>query len=227
MTRSALVFGFAFVALGTLLLLDEAGVVTAWPILADHWPLLVVLAGVARFVTRPRNVLGGVLLLVVGVALWLWTLGVADSLDLLWPVLLLTLGVWLLTRRRREPTSPTVTSSDDLVVVFDDRDTRVPPGGLAIRSVTTVFGDLDLDLRDAVIDGRARLQVTTIFGDVDVVIPHGWRVTVSGPEVFGDVRTLTSPDLPGDAPVLDLQVLTLFGDLDVRARERDRVAQNG
>jgi hypothetical protein len=60
-----------------------------------------------------------------------------------------------------------------------------------------------------------RARVTTALGDLDLDVPDGWRVTVSGPELFGDVNVRAAHDPPADAPVLQLRVVTVFGDIDI------------
>jgi hypothetical protein len=91
-------------------------------------------------------------------------------------------------------------------------------GPLADRAVTAIFGDVDLDLTDATIEGRAEMQITCIFGDVDLIVPATWNVTVGGPEILGDVKVRHAVGVPGDAPELHLEIVLIVGDLDVTSR---------
>jgi hypothetical protein len=221
MNRSRLTLGTTFVAVGVLALAGQAGRVDAWAVLADWRPLVVLLFGVGQLVGRPRNTTGGGLSLVVGGVLLAFTLGAVDSLALLWPLLLVGLGLWLLLAHPRGPWTRGVAGTD-LVAVFDDRDVRVPAGPFPGGAVTTVFGDVDLDLTLATLpDGEATLQVTTVFGDVDVLVPPEWEVSVDGPAIFGSVRVppgpAPGPDAAARSPLLRLRTATVFGDLTVRA----------
>ena len=224
MTRSSLTFGTTFIALGVLLLLDRGGMVDAWDVIGQWWPLVIVVAGASQAVTRPRNLVGGAILAAIGGLVLLWTLGLTDVVSLLWPLLLIGLGLWLLTRRPAVRRSASgmhlVDAEDEIVLVFGDRRVQIPPGPYGGQEVTTVFGDLELDLTDTWIEGRVTLPVTTIFGDVDIVIPPDWWVTVSGPELLGDVTARTPTGLPDTAPELHLQVVCIFGDIEVRAQTR-------
>jgi predicted membrane protein len=215
MTRSRLVFGLVFVALGVVLLLDQAGRISTWSVLARWWPVVLVLAGVAQLVTRPRNRVGGLVVGAIGGTLLLWTLGIVSTPALLWPVLLIGFGLWLLVRRPAGRDA--AVTADDVVVVFGDREARVPAGPLTDRSVTAVFGDVDLDLTAATIEERARIRVTCVFADVDLVVPAGWNVTVSGPEILGGVKVRQASGPPADAPVLYLEIVLVLGDIEVRA----------
>jgi hypothetical protein len=216
MTRSQLVFGLLFVVLGVLLLADQAGLLSTWQIAADWWPTVIVVAGLAQLVTWPRNVVGAVLLFLVGGMLLLWTLDVVETVALVWPVLLIGLGLWLLAGRTgRRPDR--LAGSFDLSAVFDDRSARVEAGPFEGGSVTAVFGDARLDLTSTHLeDEGATLHATTIFGDITLDVPEGWQVRASGPELLGDVKLDGLAEPPADAPVLQLRVLTVFGDITVR-----------
>lgn len=237
MSRSRLVLGLLFVGVGGLRLAELAGVGVAWHTIGSWWPLVLIVVGLAQVATAPRNVAGGMLLALLGGGLLAFTLGVVSSLAVLWPLLLVSLGLWLLLGRR--PTAPPGSRGPtaDVVAVFDDVDQRAPAGPFTGGSITTVFGDVDLDLSSATlpVDG-ATLQVTTVFGDVDVLVPHDWEVEVSGARIFGSVRVPDAPVTgrgapdgpgvsggpetsggPGAPRVLRVTGVTIFGDLDVRA----------
>lgn len=194
MTRSQLVVGVLMIAVGVLLLLDRYGGVDAWASFEVGWPAVLLLAGAAQVLTRPRNLVGGVVLTALGVALLSWTLGLVTSLALPWPLLLIALGIWLMAARR--PSTYRIEglegSDTDIVAVFDDRVVQ-RSGPFVGGSVTAVFADVRLDLE----------------------VPEGWRVTVSGPELLGDVHLRTATEPPVDAPVLQLRVVTILGDVDI------------
>jgi hypothetical protein len=81
---------------------------------------------------------------------------------------------------------------------------------------TSVFGDLDLDLRDATIDQR-RTAVTVLaaFGNVDVYVPEGVNVDIGGTAVFGHRRDWGHDADRPDAPAIHVRVLGLAGTIDV------------
>lgn len=230
MNRSRLVFGPVFIAVGLLLLADQAGRVDAWTLISTWWPTVLLLSGLMQLWTRPRNAFGGATMLTVGGALLLFTLGAVDTLALLWPLLLIGLGAWLVIGRLVTSTT-TVDGGEvsNLVAVFDDQNVRLAPGPCGGGSLTTVFGDIRLDLSATTAPvGSVTFQVTTLFGDLEVITPPGWEVEVSGPEVFGDVHvpepTTRPPDdrVPADRPpVLRLRTLLLAGDVTVRPSHRE------
>lgn len=90
----------------------------------------------------------------------------------------------------------------------------------------TVFGDVVLDLREALVPEReTTIDARTLFGDVDVLVPEGVAVEVRSWTFFGDVRQSAGASAPPGAPLVVLTGGTVFGDVKVRAqRTRERLA---
>jgi hypothetical protein len=90
---------------------------------------------------------------------------------------------------------------------------------LADRSTTLLgIGDLELDLRGAVIDDpEPTITVAALIGDVSVVVPEGVAVEVSGFVGIGDRRD-DAPDVPlhPGGPIVHLRVFGLIADVHVR-----------
>jgi hypothetical protein len=79
-----------------------------------------------------------------------------------------------------------------------------------------LFGNVDLDLRGAVLEGDA-VTVTTIaiFGASDVYVPQGVEVELTGLALFGHKGTHGDPGTlrPG-APLVRVRALALFAGID-------------
>src|SRR5207302_10757591 len=77
-----------------------------------------------------------------------------------------------------------------------------------------VFGDADLDLRQAELPGAvASLTVFMLFGNVDLYVPEGVEVDLGGLIVFGRRREW-GRDVPG-TPLLRVRIFSLFGTADL------------
>ena len=90
---------------------------------------------------------------------------------------------------------------------------RLPPRALAL----VLFGDLDLDLREAELSGPvASMTALVLFGNVDLYAPESVEVDLGGFAVFGHRREW-GRDLPPHpaTPLLKVRVLSLFGTADL------------
>jgi hypothetical protein len=86
-------------------------------------------------------------------------------------------------------------------------------------SPMTVFGDVELDLRQAAVPtGHVDISAVAPFGDIEVIVPDGVVVELSGFSLFGrkkvDVRRSGSMEA---APVVRVQGFTVFGSVLVRS----------
>jgi hypothetical protein len=89
------------------------------------------------------------------------------------------------------------------------------PATLRARAL---FGDIHLDLRQAVLDRDvAEISATTLFGNLCVDVPEGVEVELTGFDVLGDreLRLAPVPPRPG-APLIRIRAHALAGDVYVR-----------
>ena len=163
-------------------------------------------------------------MMATGVVVLLFTTDVLEGnvFTVIWPLLLIVVGIGILIRHARGQGPGAGVSGDDVVRSFamfggtevTNRSERFRGGTL-----TAVFGGVTLDLREAGIpsDG-ATLSVTALFGGVDVIVPKGWRVNVQGTPIFSGFEDNTQSNGPAgpDGPQLAIDVLALFGGLDVK-----------
>ena len=102
-------------------------------------------------------------------------------------------------------------------VIFSDTERsgrwRLPKFSLAL----VLFGNADLDLRQAELDGpAASFTALLLFGNIDLYVPEGVEVDLGGLAVFGHRREWGRdvPPLPG-TPLVRVHIFSLFGTADV------------
>jgi Domain of unknown function (DUF1707)/Cell wall-active antibiotics response 4TMS YvqF len=83
-----------------------------------------------------------------------------------------------------------------------------------------LIGDVDLDLRGALVGGddEITIDVYGLIGDAVLTVPEGIEVELTGITLLGDrkVQLAAVPRVPG-TPVVRLRVFTLIGDVKVRS----------
>lgn len=93
-------------------------------------------------------------------------------------------------------------------------------------AVTAVFGDVEVDLREAIMQSRqTTLFATAVCGQIRLVVPAGVAVTMSGRSFLG-VRSVRGPVVAAPAGAgstsIDVRALTLGGMVKVVAPRRSR-----
>ena len=218
-----LLIGLAVVSVGTLFLLDSAGVLDADRAIERFWPTVIVAGGLLTLAERPPSVFRGAVLTGIGVLVLLFTTDVLedDAWDFVWPALVIVAGLAIAGRWRGRAISG-VADQEDVVRatgVFGSPDVASTSRNFHGAWLTAIFGAVTLDLRGAQpAPGGATVNATAAFGGIDILVPRGWRISVRGIPIFGGVDDKTDRSQPpaDDAPVLYVDAVALFGGVDMK-----------
>lgn len=216
-----LIVGLGILALGLLWTLDNLDFVEA-DALMEWWPIMIVLAGVARLANPRDNRLGSALIVIFGTVLLLDSIDLVDvDLGDLFPLLIAALGVkiiWDALGRRREATS----SGDPdaslhafaLMAGIHRQSTSAEFRG---GDVSAIMGGVELDLRHArMADGEeATIDAFAMWGGVEIKVPDNWRVRGNVMPLLGGFDDKTRPT--GETgPVLNVRGTAIMGGIEVK-----------
>lgn len=92
-----------------------------------------------------------------------------------------------------------------------------------------LFGGCDLDMRDAVFEGReVTVYAFAVFGGIDITVPEGVEVRNQGVGIFGGFGGRGTTDIDPAAPVVIVKGLALFGGVSGQAaKSKKRKDDNG
>jgi Domain of unknown function (DUF5668)/Cell wall-active antibiotics response 4TMS YvqF len=209
-------FGLLVVAVGVILLLDNAGTLDSWEIFSTWWPAVLILAGVLTFAANPRHWPVALIITGVGAAFLLSNLGIVDIGDFIIPAAIIVVGLLVLFGRglgSRTEAGDRVNSFN----VFSGSEIASHSKQFQGGNISAVFGGAEVDLRDTLPAPDARLDVFAAFGGVEVTVPEGWNVVTRGLPLFGGIENATAKEtIPADAPTLAVNATVLFGGLEIK-----------
>lgn len=231
------VFGLVIIAAGTLMLLDNLGILHVRDIW-DYAPLVLVAIGLAKLLEGGRT--GGLLwggVLAGGGTLWF--LSNIDVLRLdprfLWPLALIALGVLFLYRaveqRWRPPTPPEDSQDTDpgappvqasqaqinIATLFGGVKRYVDSSDFRTADLFACFGGIEIDFRSAKVQQHAVIDANAVFGGIEIKVPRTWFVEVRGMGIFGgyEDKSLHPDESAGPAPRLTITGVACFGGVSV------------
>jgi hypothetical protein len=196
-SRLGLVWGALIVAAGVALLLDHLGFIAIGS-LFRFWPMILIFFGVGHLFTPSNRTWGGILI-VVGAVFQLNSLGITHlRFADMWPLAIIAVGLMLMWGALKPPivAKGSVDAADVLeaVAIFGGTERRIKSQAFKGGRATSIFGGVELDFRDANIDGdEATLDINCIFGGVEIRVPDAWNVHSRSIPVLGGYSDKTGP----------------------------------
>lgn len=221
--------GVVLIALGTLIFLDNIGVIHGVSFGRIFFPAVLIgwgSMGLSRARSAPSLVLPGTAV-VGGVLLLLGQLGILPGIrfSTLWPLVLIAAGLlailsggeWRELAKRFSGASTQTRLQE--TAIFSAVKRRVDSTGFEGGELSSVFGGIEVDLRRSTIVGEATLEANAVFGGIELRVPDEWKIVIHGFAAFGAYEDKTVPPRPEPgviAPVLIVRGTTAFGGVSVR-----------
>ena len=83
-------------------------------------------------------------------------------------------------------------------------------------TINAIFGGVELDLRNAIIDEDIVINATAIFGGIDIIVPSNVKVKVSNVPIFGGVDNKAPTIVDMNAPTIFINSTCMFGGIDIK-----------
>lgn len=220
------IMGVLIIGVGLLMLAGTTGYIEVEGLWSTFWPVILIAIGLVNLSDGSRNYFFSIMMVGFGTLFLLRNLEVGffadlDVWELIWPIIIIIVGVWFMTSKKKNLISGKSVVSDEVVdnfAIFSGTETINHSQDFQGGQATAVFGGVDIDLRDAnITKGPVKMDVFAAFGGVDIKVPDHWKVKVSGIPIFGGWGNKTM--LKGDKsrPVdLEINCMVLFGGFDVK-----------
>lgn len=222
-----ILFGAFIIIIGALSLLDNLHMFDAREVL-HFWPMAFVALGALK-IFQTRNASGylvGAALIAAGVTLTLQSMGiVAFRWRDWWPVLLIAGGILVVFRgifgRRRtcdDRDLRTVVANEsrlDVVAVMSGNKTRNGSQDFRGGEITAVMGGVEIDLRQASIQGDATIHVFAMWGGIVIRVPGDWSVVTHGVPLLGGIEDKTVPPA-SPAKRLIIEGYAIMGGVEIK-----------
>jgi predicted membrane protein len=223
---SRLIVGVIIILLGSILLADNLGFISAKHVLRSLWPLALVAVGVTmvRAPDNRRSRNWGWVLITVGLWIFLDRIGwVHLSLwELLVPGLLLFVGGTLVWRAVSGPPKEEPVGEDHAEFVrsfafMSGCELRPVSRPFRGADLNAVMGGVKLDLTDARMEGdSAVIDVFAFWGGVEIYVPPDWTVTSKMTTLLGGFIDKRRPTSVVPTKTLILRGMIVMSGLEVK-----------
>ena len=221
---SSIIWGIVLVAAGILFALNALNI-TNIDIFFDGWWTLFIIVPCTVGLFTEREKTGNIIGIAVGVFLLLCCQDIL-SFSMLWkllvPAVIVIIGLKMvltglfgnkaneimkqLKLEGKQPKSG--------FAAFSGCDMNYDGEVFESAELTAVFGGVECDLRNAIIEKDCAIQVSAIFGGIDVLVPDHVNVKVSSNSIFGGVSNKTHSHK--DAPTIYISGICMFGGVEIK-----------
>lgn len=219
-------WGLVFVSIGVVVGLNALEITHINLLFEGWWTFLIIIpCTIELFKNHGR--MGNLIGIAVGVILLLACRGVLDvrmMAKLIVPTILVIIGLTFIfkdafkgeTMRRIKELHKGKMGTNSYCSTFSSQKMDFNGQLFTGTELTAVFGGIECDLRNAVIEEDVVIDVSAIFGGVDIFLPQNVRVKISSTSIFGGVDEKIIHDPIGEVPTVYINAVCLFGGVDIK-----------
>lgn len=211
---SSIFWGLVLILVGIIFLGNNIGIWDINIFFKGWWSLFIIIPSIyGLFTSDSRG--GSVISLTVGILLLLAAQDII-SYGMIWkilvPIIIIVVGLSLIfssriTRKKMDK------NAKEYVAIFSGVDEKIDNLTSDFK-VVSVFGGVDLDLRNAKLDKDIYIEAVTVFGGIDLKLPDKVKVVASGVPIFGGLENKCE-DNTGDETIT-IHYTCVFGGIDLR-----------
>lgn len=220
---TTVLWGIALIGIGAVFALNALGI-TSIDIFFDGWWTIFIIAPCVSGLFTQRDKTGNLIGILLGVFLLLCAQGILEY-EMIWklilPVLAVVIGLKLVFsgifgKKKKAPVEIEINigSSGANTAVFSGSEINYAGQVFTGTELTAIFGGIDCDLRNAVIEKDCKINVTAVFGGIDLFMPENVNVKTNITGIFGGADN--SVPLRTGVPTVYIEGACIFGGIDIQ-----------
>lgn len=187
------------------------------------WTLLIIIPAIVNIIKSGFGIFNTLCVVIGAMLLGVQLFPEQLSWDLfgklIFPAVLLVIGLNLLFNGSFKKVPAHVQKGNgrgtDYSAVFGAVEQRII-GEFNGADITSIFGGVDLDLREAIITKDIVINATVIFGGADIFLPSNVRVKLSTVPIFGGASNKAERTSDSDAPTVYISSVCIFGGVEAK-----------
>ena len=224
---SAIMWGLALVALGVILGGNALGWFNINIFFNGWWTLFIIVPCFISLITNPKEWLGDLIGILIGVSLLLACRDIISFRDLwklLLPAIIILIGLSIIFKnlfsqkfdKAVSKLNDKFNKDDESGAVFGGSNINLAGKEFKGKNINAIFGGLKLDLREAKIKEDVIINATAVFGGIDILVPKDVAIETKSNSFFGGVSNKKKTAPKDKAPTVYVNGVALFGGIEVK-----------
>ena len=223
---SKVIWGIVLIALGVILGLKYLGIADINIFFDGWWTLFIIIPSVVGLI-NDNDKTGSIIGIIVGVLLFLACKNII-GFDIIWkillPIILVIIGLSLIFKtslnkeddEKIKKLNENLNSSEGVTATFSGQDIKVDKEIFKGTNLNAVFGGIELDLRNAIIEEDVVINASSIFGGIDIFVPEGVKVKVKSNSIFGGVENNKKGEVDENSHTIFINATCIFGGVEIK-----------
>lgn len=222
---ASVLWGIVFITVGIFYAGDSFNLWEFRLFFDGWWTLFIIIPCLISIVENGLGT-GNIVGLTIGILFLLSSQGIVNSRivgKLIFPVILILIGIKIIFRDNfsknvKKNMNININREERLeyTSIFSGQKEIYPNQQFSGASILAIFGGMELDLRNAIINEDIVINSTSICGGVDILIPSNVNVKISSIPIFGGAANKARPCINVNAPTIYINATCIFGGLDSR-----------
>lgn len=218
-----IIWGVCLILLGLIGLINVLGVIHINLFFDGWWTLFIIIPSLVGL-THKGSRLTSILFLLIGVLLLLSQQNIITG-NMVWQIalagIIIIIGINIIVSNNKTPknqNAPILINSDNIVslsAIFGGQERKFLGQSFYGANLTAIFGGVELDLKEAVIESDVVINATSVFGSCDILVPSNVNVDLSGVCIFGGNDDKVGKQ-NNSLPTIYIKSTAIFGGLEVK-----------
>lgn len=216
-------WGIVLVLVGVIIALNRLELTNINLFFKGWWTLFIIVPN-AIGIVKNNNKMWNVIWLLVGIVL---LLSVRDIISfsairkLILPVILVVIGLNIIFKDvinsslNKKIKELNKNNADEYYATFSGQNLVFNNEAFNGGNLNAIFGGIDLDITNAIIDSDKVIETNAVFGGIDIKVPSNVNVKVKSTSLFGGVDNKVKK-YTQDAPTIYVKAFCLFGGVDIK-----------
>lgn len=219
-----IMWGFLLVIIGIILGLNVLEITNINLFFDGWWTLFIILPSFINLFDRSKNKVGNIIGLCIGGALLLSSQGFIQFkivFKLIVPFILIVVGISFIlddklkTRINDKFNSINKDDLENIVAVFGKQNIDKTSIKFKGANIDVVFGEVVLDLRNAILKDEIFIKASSIFGGINIKVPDDVNVQLKIIPIFGGISNKVKNNKINNKTIY-IDAFCLFGGIDIK-----------
>lgn len=215
MRKQSIIWGIILIIVGCLFLINNLGILNINIFFKGWWTLFLIIPSIIGLFKK-ETIYTSLITLSLGILLLLASQNIIKW-GMIWklfiPILIIIIGLILIFKKNSNKVS--LKNAKEYVSIFGDVD-EVVKEIVSDFEVSSIFGEVNLDLSKATINKDINIECTCIFGSINLRLPDNINLNAHGIPIFGGVENKYHETKTNNEYTLNIEYTCLFGGIDLK-----------